>query len=212
MRRGLVLLEGPVVVGEHGYGGALGGGAGGAGGVLDGLLGGLGEQVAGQADRERRQDRQPGDQPGRHGAASGAGLAHDLGGGLVGQPLGTGVGRRFRGGGRGLLLGGLLGEGGVVRGPPLGVEQHLGGLVVEPEPAVGRGQVGDRVAPGDPDLVGGRGAVDVEDVVPVGGAHWSAPVIGVKSSTSHSPPVFTSVTWIRNGTGSCGCSSPDLSG
>ena len=86
----------------------------------------------------------------------------------------------------------------------LRVEQHLRGLVVGPEPAVGRVEVGDRGLPGGADLRVGGVAVDVEQVVEARAVHCSSsPVIGVKSSTSHSPPVLTRSTSIRNGTGSC---------
>jgi len=57
---------------------------------------------------------------------------------------------------------------GVVGRAPVGVEQDLGGLVVDPEPTIGRVEVGDRAPPRRPDLVGRRGGVDVEHVVPVG--------------------------------------------
>ena len=57
---------------------------------------------------------------------------------------------------------------GVVRRPLARVEQHLRGLVVGPEPAVTRVQVGDRGLPGSADLRVGGGAVDVEEVVEAG--------------------------------------------
>ena len=70
------------------------------------------------------------------------------------------------------LLSGQLGHQLLVVGPsPTRVEQDLRGLVVDAEATIGRVEVGDGGPPRGPDLVGGRGGLDVEDVVPAGGAH-----------------------------------------
>ena len=69
--------------------------------------------------------------PARRAARRGSGLGLGVGVGSGRVRLGLGLGA-------GLGLGLLGGELGVVRRPPVGVEQHLGGLVVGAEPSVRR--------------------------------------------------------------------------
>ena len=79
---------------------------------------------------------------------------------------------------------------GVVRRPALGVEQHLGGLVADPELAVARAEVGDRVLPRRPDLVRGGVLVDTEDVVPAGAHFLNLESTSLHFETTQEPSIF----------------------